>query len=157
MKSATSDGAEAYYWQQRFGQPTRPRKSMSDPDDEQSFRRRFKVELFIVHPTMDPAAIAAALGLDGHIVHPVGARRMTRKGTLLPGTYQDTRWRHSVRYEIRDQWFANAVAELVDPLEPHRTFLRDLRSTGGRARDVLAKLVDLELDLGLASYAVPQA
>src|SRR5262245_21485980 len=95
--------------------------------------RHFHVMLFIVHPTMDPSEITAALGLEGHIVHPVGEQRRTPKGTLLPGKYRDTRWRHSMRYEIKDQWFAHAVAELVDRLVPHRTFLRHLRATGGKA------------------------
>jgi hypothetical protein len=140
---------------------------------EDGASRRFKVELLIVHPTMDPAEIAAALGLEGHFTQRVGDQRKTPKGTLLPGKYRDTRWRHCVRHAIKDQWFAEAVTQFVDRLAPHRAFLRDLRSTGGKAhvnleflgdgyfsdaipRDVLSKLVDLELDLGLASYEVPQ-
>ena len=141
---------------------------------EDGTSRRFQVELFIVHPTMKPAEITAALGLDGHVIHPVGAQRTTPKGTPLPGKYRDSRWRHSVRYEIKDQWFAEVVTKLVDRLVPHKSFLRNLRSTGGRTcvvvqflgdgyfgdeipRDTLAKLVDLELDLGIECFQVPQA
>jgi hypothetical protein len=126
-----------------------------------------------VHPTIDPAAITAALGLEGHFVHPVGGQRKTPKGTLLSGKYKDTRWRHSIRHDVRDQWFAAAVVRFVDRLAPHKAFLHDLRSTGGRAmiivrflgdgyfgdeisRDALAQLVDLELDLGIECFSVPQ-
>ena len=99
---------------------------------------------------------------------------MTPKGTLLPGTHRDTRWRHSRRYETSDQWFAGKVAELIDYLEPHRAFLKSLRATGGRGcvlvqflgdgyfgdeipRDVLARLIDLELDLGVECFADRQS
>jgi hypothetical protein len=65
--------------------------------------QRFVVELFVVHPTMDPADITAALSLEPTIVHPVGGERRTPKGTVLTGRYRDTRWRHSIRYETRGQ------------------------------------------------------
>jgi hypothetical protein len=47
--------------------------------------RQFDVELFIVHPTFDPADISEALGLEAHFAHRVGDRRRAPKGTLLPG------------------------------------------------------------------------
>jgi hypothetical protein len=123
---------------------------------------------------MNPAEITAALGLAGHFTHRVGDRRKTPKGILLPGTYRDTRWRHSIRYEVNDQWFVEALKTLVDRLVPHKAFLGRLRSTGGRTcviikflgdgyfgdeipRNVLAQLVDLELDLGIECYSEPQA
>jgi hypothetical protein len=134
--------------------------------------RQLAVELFIVHPTLTPAEIDAALGLVAQIAHCVGERRMTPKGTLLAGTYPDTRWRYSVRHEIRAQHFADKIAELVARLEPHKPFLADLRATGGTASvsvgfldgyfaddlppRTLAKLAELQLSLGLNVYNVPQ-
>jgi hypothetical protein len=134
--------------------------------------RRLAVDLFIVHPTLTPAEIDAALGLVAQFAHRVGDRRTTPKGTLLAGTYPDTRWRYSVRHEIRAQHFADKIADLVARLEPHKRFLADLRATGGRASvnvgfldgyfgDVLpprtlAKLAELQLGLGLDVYNVPQ-
>jgi hypothetical protein len=143
-------------------------------DGTEETSRRFNVALFIVHPTIDPAEITAALGLEGHFVHPVGEQRKTPKGTLLPGKYKDTRWRHRVRHDVKDQRFAAAVVTFVDRLAPHKAFLHDLRSTGGRAmiivqflgdgyfgdeidRDTLARLVDLELDFGLECFSTPQS
>jgi Domain of unknown function (DUF4279) len=145
-----------------------------DTDVEANSSKMFDVELFIVHPTLDPAEISAGLGLDAERTHRVGDQRKTPKGMLLPGTYPDTRWRHSRRYETSDQWFAGRVAELIDCIEPHRAFLKNLRATGGTAcvlvqflgdgyfgdeipRGILARLVDLELDLGIECFTVPQS
>ncbi|WP_393991934.1 DUF4279 domain-containing protein [Xanthobacter oligotrophicus] len=139
---------------------------------EDGAQRRFDVELFIVHPTLDPAEITAALGLQASIGHGVEEPRKTPKGTPLLGNYQDTRWRHSVRYDVKDQWFADRLTNLVDRLVPHKAFLVNLRTTGGRAsvivqflgdgylgdqvpRETLGKLVELGLDLGIECFSVP--
>jgi hypothetical protein len=135
---------------------------------------RFDIELLIVHPTMDPAEISTALGLDAEFAHRVGEPRKTPKGTRLSGTYQDTRWRYSRRHETQGQWFAGKIAELIDCIEPHKAFLKELRSTGGKAclilqllgdgyfgdelpHAVLARLIDLELDFGIECFADPSA
>jgi Domain of unknown function (DUF4279) len=145
-----------------------------ETDVEENSPKRFDVELFIVHPTLDPAEIGAGLGLDAKFSHRMGDQRKTPKGTLLPGTHRDTRWRHCRRYETSDQWFAGKVAELIDCLEPHRAFLRNLRATGGTAcvlvqflgdgyfgdeipREILTRLIDLELDLGIECFTDPQS
>lgn len=136
--------------------------------------KRFDVELFIVHPTMDPAAITAALGLQPAIVHGVGNRRTTPKGTVLPGHYPDTRWRHSVRHETEGQWFRHEVAALLDQLAPHKAFLEEVRATDGQATvivqflgdgyfgdelgpDLLGRLIDLRLGFAVEVYGVPQS
>jgi hypothetical protein len=49
--------------------------------------RRVDVELFIVHPTMSPAEITAALGIEAHFAHRVGDPRKTPKGLPLEGQY----------------------------------------------------------------------
>src|SRR5262247_643385 len=108
---------------------------MNDPDQsdlEDGLRRRFDVELLVVHPTIDPLEISAALGLDASNMHRVGERRITVRGTPLEGTYRDSRWRHSIRHEVKDQFFADKVQDLVNRLVPHKKFLHHLRATGGR-------------------------
>jgi len=144
-----------------------------DADVEQPTSKRFDVELFIVHPTVDPAEISIALGLDAKFAHRVGDQRKTPAGALLSGVYRDTRWRHSRRYETGDQWFADKVVDLIDRLEPHKEFLKKLTTTGGKAcvivqflgdgyfgdevpKDVLSRLADMELDLGIECFTVPQ-
>lgn len=150
---------------------------MTRADDEQNGEggaRRVDIELFIRHPSLTPQEITAALGLEARFAHGAGGRRKAPDGTLLDGVYRDTRWRHSIRHELRDQWFADKVAALVDRLVPHRDFLHSLRDTGGAASimvqflgdgylgdelsaDTLAKMADLRLDLGLEVYDVPQS
>jgi hypothetical protein len=131
--------------------------------------RRFDVELFIVHPTLDPADISAALGMEAQFAHRVGDRRKTPKGTLLSGNNPDTRWRHCVRCTVTEQWYAVEVTKFIDRLEPHKSFFADLKSTGGKASIViqffsdgylgdeistatLTKLVDLELALAIECF-----
>jgi hypothetical protein len=135
---------------------------------------RFDVQLFIVHPTLSPGEISAELGLAASHSHCVGQQRVTPKGTLLVGNYPDTRWRFSERYETDGQWFAAKITVLVERLVPHRDFLRRLAATGGRSdiivqflgdgyfgdsipRSTLAKLIDLELDLSIECFVVPQS
>lgn len=141
-------------------------------DDCEESLRRFDVALFIVHPTISPANISNALNLVGHFVHGMGEPRRTPSGGQLEGHYQDTRWRHSVRYEVRKQHFAAEVRSFVDSLMPHREFLNSLREGGGRAqviiafldgyfgdnlsRTTLAMMAELGLDLGIECFEVPQ-
>jgi Domain of unknown function (DUF4279) len=130
--------------------------------------RRFHIELFVVHPTLEPADISTALGLEAHFAHRVGDPRRTPKGAPLSGNYPDTRWRHCVERNVTDQWYASEVTRLLDNLEPHKAFFADLKSTGGKAcviiqffgdgwsdeipRATLAKLVELELALAIECY-----
>src|SRR5450432_3574401 len=92
-------------------------------------RRRVDVELFIIHPTMEPAEITAAVGLEAGTVHGVGQPKRTPKGGSLKGQYPDTRWRHSIRYELTGQWFADKITLLVDRLIPRKAFFHQLRAT----------------------------
>jgi len=150
------------------------RQDVPNSEDEEYEARRFHVELFIVHPEWEPAAISSALGLEAHFFHRVGDPRETPKGTRLKGTYPDTRWRHCIERSVRDQWFAAEVTRFVERLQPHKAFLAKLRATGGRACVIiqflgdgyfgdsiptatLAKLVDLELDLDIECFTVPQS
>lgn len=147
---------------------TERKMTMDDP-----LPRRFDVELFIVHPLLDPADISRALGMEGHFSHRVGEPRETPKETLLSGVYPDTRWRHSIRHTITEQWFAPAVTDFVARLEPHKEFLSSLRETGGSATVIiqflgdgyladniplttLVKLGELGLSLGIECFMDPQ-
>jgi hypothetical protein len=143
-------------------------------DSDEDLPRRLDVEVFIVHPSMTPAQITTALGLEGHKAHRVGDHRKTLKGTPLQGEYADTRWRHCIRYELREQWFADKVALLVDRLVPHKEFLGHVRATGGKASvivqflgdgyfgdavrlDTLKKMAELQLDFEIECFSVPQS
>lgn len=135
--------------------------------------RRFDVELFIVHPSLDPVDISEALGLEGHFSHRAGDQRKTPKGTLLSGVYPDTRWRHCIRHAVTGQLFASEVVDLVERLEVHKQFLANVRATGGSASVIiqfldgyladevppaaLAKLAELGLALGIECFKEPQS
>jgi hypothetical protein len=142
--------------------------------EEEETPRRLEVQLFIVHPTLTPSEITAALGLEAKFSHQVGDQRKTLNGALRSGFYPDTRWRHTRLFTITDQWFAEYVNELVEYLEAHQNFLHDLRITGGKTtlivvwlgagyfgdvitKETLAKLVRLDVDLGIERYDVPQS
>ncbi len=126
--------------------------------DVDEHARRFEVHLFIVHSNLEPTEIATALDLEPQIV------RRT----------EDIRWRFCVRHEVADQWFGEKVTEFVDRLVPHKEYFRRLRSTGGTAgvifwflgdgyfgdeipRTTLKKLIDLELDLAVEVFQLPQS
>ena len=111
--------------------------------------------------------------LKAHFAHLVGDARKTPKGTLLNGKYKDTRWRHRIRYELRGQWFAAEVTTFVDRLLAHKTFFHHVRATGGSAQIIvnflgdgylgdtvpvesIAEMAELQLDLGLECFTVPQ-
>jgi hypothetical protein len=136
--------------------------------------RRFDVELFIVHPSLDPVDISGALGLEAHFSHRVGDQRKTPKGALLSGVYPDTRWRHCIRSTVTEQWFASEVVGLVEKLEAHGEFLANVRATGGSASVIIqflgdgyladeiplstiAKLAELGLAFGIECFAVSQS
>ena len=136
--------------------------------------KRLDIELLIVHPTLTPQEITAALGLKAKFMHNAGDQRNAVDGTLLSGVYPDTRWRHTRRFMVTDQWFTRYLEELVEYLEPYHHFLHYLRITGGSAtlivqwlgdgyfgdnitKETLTKLVELDLDLGMECYSVPQS
>jgi len=149
-----------------------PEQNITDSMD--STPRRFDVELFIVHPSLGPAEISRALGMEGHFTHRVGDQRKTPNGTLLPGIYSDTRWRHSIRHTVTEQGFASRVVGFVESLQCHKKFLASLKGTGGSATVIiqflgdgyladeippttLAKLGELGLSLGIECFIDPQS
>jgi hypothetical protein len=146
----------------------------SSQENDGASLRRVDVELFIKHPTMTGVEITTALNLESPFTHNAGDKRKTPKGTPLQGRYPDTRWRHSIQYQIEDQWFADKITDFVQMLMPHKTFLHQLRATGGRAElivqffgdgylgdsvplDTLAKMAELKLDFGIECFSVPQS
>src|SRR5262249_40422598 len=140
--------------------------------DEEGAACRFYLDLFIVHPSINPDEITAALGLEPSHARRFGEKRATPKGRLLEGTYPDSRWRHSVRHEIKGRFFARKIDELLDQLLPHRDFLHQLRTTGGQAtlivyfidgyftdsisNETLSKVVDLGMDLAIECLMEPR-
>lgn len=136
--------------------------------------RHLDLGLLIVHPTMDPAEISRLLGMEAQTHQLAGGRRRTSEGRQLAGTYTESRWRWHERITARSQWFEKDLAEFVKKLAAHRSFFHELRLNGGKATivieflgdgyfgdsislPVLQQLVELEVDLGLECFTVPQS
>lgn len=86
--------------------------------------------LLIVHPDIDPERITRELGLAPTIAFRAGDPVVTPKGSRLPGTRPDTRWRYCAPPHARRDFFA-PLGRILDHLAPHRTFLRQLMLEGG--------------------------
>jgi hypothetical protein len=142
-------------------------------DDDEDCSRRFDLELWIVHPTMHPNEISRALNLVAQITHTVGEPRMTPNGKRLPGVYPDTRWRHTKRCTVEDQWFADELARFVENLKSRSEALAKIQATGGITSviiqflgdgyfgdeiglDTLSTMVELGLRLDIECFVVPQ-
>ena len=145
----------------------------SGDSSNENGRRRFTISLLISHPTLDAREIGNTLGLEGHFQHSAGEQMKTPAGIVLAGSYYDTRWRHCTRYEVEAQWFVAQLEEFVEQLVPHRDFFSDVRDAGGSSSLVisflgdgyfgdslsqasLAKIVEMNLDLGFEIFAVRQ-
>ena len=148
---------------------------MSETDEEWvGSPRRFDIDLLIVHPTLAPEAITAAMRWRPRVVHAVGAARRTPNGMALPGYCRDTRWRYEWRYVTREQWFTFALDAAVRALEKRALFLRRLLDSGGEvhlsvqflgdgyfgdaiAPDMLARLARLGVHFGIEVFKVRQS
>jgi hypothetical protein len=136
--------------------------------------RRFGVELFIIHPSLDPDEISRVLGLEAKVRSRVGDQRKTPNGKPLSGVYPDTRWRHSVRFAVSGQWFAREIVDLIDKLESQKAFLAKVMATGGSATIIIAflgdgyfgdtipatilgRIANLGLDFGIECFAARQS
>lgn len=136
--------------------------------------KRIEFDLFIVHPALQADSISLKLDLEPQFSHSIGELRRTPQGTRLSGKYKDTRWRYSRQHRLSSQHFLPLLENFIDSLSRHGKFFEELRATGGSAmvtvkflgdghygdsisREVLAKLVTLNLDLGVESYSDRQS
>ena len=130
----------------------------------------YKLSLRVFHPEMEPAAITKALGMQPHGAYRAGDPRQSHTGVLLGGVYDRSFWRH--RFSTPDDIdLPEFLHRIAFSLQPHRTFLRSLRDTGGDLElfvglfaegknigatisyDLMSILADLGIDVGLDIYA----
>jgi len=134
---------------------------------------RFDVSLRFHHPNIDPNEITDTLGIAPKNSWRAGEPRITPKGTPLPGIRRETYWYAKVSSgESQTKRLGAALHEILDKLEKHREFLRRIRTECGRVeffigwylktqageefdQPLLARLVDLQIDLGLDNYYDP--
>jgi hypothetical protein len=142
-------------------------------EDDEDYSRRFDLDLWIVHPTMSPNEISRALNLGAHVTRAVGEARITPQGRRLPGVYPDTRWRHTKRYTVEEQWFGDELARFVENLRSRSEALAKIQATSGITSVIIqflgdgyfgdeigletpSTMVELGLRLDIECFVVPQ-
>ena len=130
----------------------------------------YKLSLSVFHPEMEPSTMTTALGMEPDGAHRAGDPRRNSTGTLLGGVYDCSFWRH--RFPTPDDSdLPGFLHRIAVSLQPHRSFLRSLRETGGDLElfvglfaegknigatisyDLMSILADLGIDVGLDIYA----
>jgi uncharacterized protein DUF4279 len=131
---------------------------------------QYDISLRVRHPSLDPAEITSALGLNPSRSWRAGEARTTPKGNPLEGRYSNSycvvklgkgRW--------PDRTLTVVINELLDQLTPHQPLFERIRAQGGTVEffigwffdgssgdvfdcDLLARMADLKIDLSLDVY-----
>lgn len=99
-------------------------------------RYSYSLAVRIWHPSLDPQEITRELGTTPKHMFLAGDRRQTPKGQLLDGVYSESYWSADPfsrgEYSSTDELAEDALAEVLQMLAPHRSFLQRLRKEGGR-------------------------
>ena len=89
----------------------------------------FGLTLLIVHPDIDTEHITNELGLKPYRSMTKGRPRTGISGTPLGGSYTDSRWNHC-EHHAASHIASVAINDMLQRLQPHATFLKQLRATG---------------------------
>lgn len=137
------------------------------------YRYRYAVSLRIRHPHFDPEDITANIHIQPSRSWMVGQRRSTPKGERLTGFNQETYWTadlHKVKaLQSARMPLEEFLADQLKLLGKHKTFLKQIRITGGRTeflvglfctRNIgaefpsllLSRMSELGIDLSLDVY-----
>jgi hypothetical protein len=91
---------------------------------------RYKISLRVSHPSADAKSIGMELGLEPVFFYTAGDKKITPKGTAIPGIRKDSFWYCDIP---SDGHQIEAVLERVkDLLTTKQMFLDRLLTTGGR-------------------------
>lgn len=86
--------------------------------------------LHVLHPTLDPEQITAALGISPTKQTRVGSPRQNPKGEELGGKYAFSSWRCGLP-TTNGERLSEFLWSVVKLLSPHRKFLMELAASGG--------------------------
>jgi hypothetical protein len=128
---------------------------------------RYKITLRIAHPSLNSKRISDELGLTPAFAYTAGDKKITPKGTELPGTRKESFWRHEIA--ITDEPIELAIMRVTVSLAEKKWFLRHISETGGRveyfigwftaensgfvlAHSLLGQLSDVGIDLSFDIY-----
>jgi len=107
-------------------------------DDDRPYG--YEVSLKIEHSSLHPAFVTAALAMEPKVAWAVGEPRRDRHGAVVSGVREQSYWLHSFGQGSDD--LTPFLLEIVSRLEPHATFLRELRATGGRPQLFIGYFID---------------
>jgi hypothetical protein len=128
----------------------------------------YYVSFRATHPTLDPAEIAAQIGLEAKVNWVAGEPRKTPKGTSLGGTGEESYCAFHIG-SSDDGTLSECLKAAVAQLKRAAHFLRDIRATGGSLMfyvswhtngntgevfetALLKDMADLGIDLGINAY-----
>jgi len=132
-------------------------------------RRRFRVILLIMHPTIDPKVITRELSLSPYASSHKGHPTTTPGGQVLPYPADATRWNHIFRFNGTKKRLATSVERIVDSMTLHKRFFRKLCRQGGNTQlyvqlpgdvnngatfpwHLLMKMSDIRIGLGIEVF-----
>lgn len=97
----------------------------------------YRMSFRVWHPSIEPALISKAVGMEPCRAWRVGEARRTPKGQALEGgTYPETYWYADLSGEnppnSDDICLEDSLATALDGLAQAAEFLRSIRETGGR-------------------------
>ena len=99
-------------------------------------RYSYTIDIRIWHPFINPEEISRVLGIQPTNCSEAGKPRKTPKGNLLEGTYRESYWNADPfsrgEYSSTDDLAEDSLEEVLQVLEPHKTFIQKLRSEGAR-------------------------
>ena len=126
----------------------------------------------IKHPDLDPAVITSALRVEPQHSWKKGEPRVTPSGSPLPGLRRESYWCYTFS-NVENREIAELIESAVRSLPQRSTLWSELQNSGGSAMlilqvvgtkyqgavissELIAKLAQLGIALGIEVYAVPQ-
>lgn len=92
---------------------------------------KYDISLRVWHPTLDPDYLSQYLGLTASRKWKAGERRMTPKGDILKGTYEETYCVFSMEHTSSDE-LVDVVEKMTEKLSVYKTFICDISKSGGK-------------------------
>lgn len=129
---------------------------------------KFKISLRFFGKSFDPHELSAQLGIEATYIRKIGERRITPKGTILDGVYDESYCSFDIGRNAKEG-LCEVLERAANSLLCHKDLFHRIRGSGGRIEmfigwfssgnsgevlpyDFMAKLGDLGIDLALDVY-----
>lgn len=95
---------------------------------------KYEISLRLWHPSIDPADITKAIGVEPKFKHKVGLPRHAPSGAPLKGVYKESYWcANLVSWcENNSSVIEEDLANLIVRLSPQKEFFSKIQNDGGR-------------------------